>query len=684
MSTTIPIDNTSIYYNNTGTTPVISANINGVYQAVNITGLPFDGASDCGPAINTWLATLSASFFILVFPVGTFCFGTTVKWPSNCEIIGQGTGLTIIKDISTLSLSAAVWQNQHPPAVFNTRIDSNIRVRKLTFQGGARVYPAYPASGYTTIGYMMAFFGVTDPLVEEVEVINHQSIGITFQGCLRERLRKCKASGCGKIDNISSPFQTQNGYGSFRQVASATNANPCVVTFVTAVPASWVSGHNVNLVGFSQWGIADGQYTLGTISNGGLSAQLTTVNSTAFSTFTWLPRSYVTETFGVPSQDSVYDDITVHDCLRSAVSWAPIRGGRLSNLRSYNTGESCVFTQSACDIQMTGIDIDTTSLTDLTSNGIELDYCTGVKVDIWNIRNTAFPCIAVNSCTDVTIDNGSTLNPTTVANQSYGQTPLAIAAGLNGTAVPTSLMSHIYLIFGGGVPCSGVTIGKNVHLREDRGGFWPGSISTSALSQYGLYHSQSGTVHNLIQYLLAEFDASDLNITNKAQQICGFSSSATNPATNTYRIRGWIYVPSSLAGLTQSNEHGAIVQKTISSAAGSSFNFGLPPRSVRFIVTASADTTNVRTSDVTYFRDITLTANGQLGWGSELTIDSVASSPTVLVEQNSTVPWILRNSSGVIEARGEIEANSFQTDQTLFVNVTVATIPVLVTAYATF
>lgn len=189
-----------------------------------------DGVADDSAAIQAAIDAMSAAGGgTVLFPQGTYGVGVTVTIPSNVRLLGSGVGVSTIKALAALAITDPMLANVSGDTGAGVRVDTNITLEHLTFDGSGRTYPAWdqntdpPTYGglsqANARGYLVRFYSAINTRVLSCEFKGHQSLVLAMCGGLNELVQGCTFSGNGKVDDISPCI-----YGN----ASFPNSTPAV------------------------------------------------------------------------------------------------------------------------------------------------------------------------------------------------------------------------------------------------------------------------------------------------------------------------------------------------------------------------------------------------------------------------------------------------------------------------
>ncbi len=147
--------------------------------------------------------------------------GTTVTIPSNVTLKGCGIGVTIVRATSTLPLTDPMIKGATGDTGLNVRIDHNITLQDITFDGIGRDYPAWdvgtdPAtygglSASNARGQLVRFYSATNIKLINNEFMNHESLGVALSGSKGVLVSHNFFHGNGKVDDVSPALYVSVG-----------------------------------------------------------------------------------------------------------------------------------------------------------------------------------------------------------------------------------------------------------------------------------------------------------------------------------------------------------------------------------------------------------------------------------------------------------------------------------------
>ncbi len=159
----------------------------------------------------------------LNIPRGVFLLGTTVTIPSNITLRGQGMGVTTLRVTSTLGLTVPMVMGATGDTGSGIRIDSNIQLIGITFDGVGRTYPAWdvgtsaPAtyggglSVSNSRGQFVRFYSAVNVTITYCEFMNHHSLGLALGGTQHATVAFCRFHGNGKVDDVAPALYISGG-----------------------------------------------------------------------------------------------------------------------------------------------------------------------------------------------------------------------------------------------------------------------------------------------------------------------------------------------------------------------------------------------------------------------------------------------------------------------------------------
>ncbi len=152
---------------------------------------------------------------------GVYLIGTTVTIPSNVHLQGQGIGVTTFRATSSLGLTAQMFVGATGDTGFGVRVDQNITLEGITFDGIGRDYPAWDAGtnpatygGLTAGQYrgnLIRFYSATNIKMLYCEIMNHESLVVSLAGCKKVLIHGCLFHNNGKIDDVAPALYVPNG-----------------------------------------------------------------------------------------------------------------------------------------------------------------------------------------------------------------------------------------------------------------------------------------------------------------------------------------------------------------------------------------------------------------------------------------------------------------------------------------
>jgi len=602
--------------------------VDGVINAKSV-GVLADGSTDDTAARQAMYTAFASTGGIAKYPIGTTIQSSELVKRSKTVSKGAGVGLTVFGVSNSMPLTMPMYRNANIP-INRVRQDSDIGFEDLTIDGAGRSYIAYPDASYATKGPCLSFRGVINPFCNRVEIINHESNGgIEDLGCLNMKITNCIAHDNGKDDDISSPIYVQS-FGGVRLIVGITKANPAVVTLNSNPPGSVSNGSKVyieEVTGLAS--VPDGEYTVANLS--GRTFELNGIDTSADSGFIMNHRAIMGEAGGtsnfVPSENTIIDNYHAYDNVRSAVTFNPVKGGSLSG-EFRDNGESTIFSAYAKDIDI-DCSIDGTTLTDIASSGVELNYCAGVKAR-GSIANTALDGVSILGCNDVDVD--VSLRDIVRDNSIlYPVKPLAVASGIDGTTVDK--LDGVVISSLLDTPC--VDIRVRTTQTDYRSS--PQARSCVALSKAG--------TDNIV---------SDVSIENGK-----YANSGISPSSQIQCLAGNVALPHKV-DIYRNQGHGSqgkvVQQYTASSTGLVNFNVGFVPSMIE-VTAIQLSATNARTAHSFIVRDRTNITSGTLGVGQYQAADGLESSSTVDITSENNITtndfYRLTNGAGTTIALAE-------------------------------
>jgi hypothetical protein len=152
---------------------------------------------------------------------GVHNVGTTVTIPSNVTLTGCGIGKAIIRATASLPLKDPMIMGATGDTGLNVRIDTNITLEHITFDGIGRDYPAWdlntnPAlyGGLTASnarGNLVRFYSATNVKIINCEFMNHESLGVSLAGSKGVLVSHNVFHNNGKPDDVSPSLYVPNG-----------------------------------------------------------------------------------------------------------------------------------------------------------------------------------------------------------------------------------------------------------------------------------------------------------------------------------------------------------------------------------------------------------------------------------------------------------------------------------------
>jgi len=566
-----------------------------------------DGVTDDTVAIQ---AALNSTASLIVFPSGSYLITSSVTIPSNKHLRGDGIGVTNIVVNSSLPLTDPVFVNNSIP-VNKIRQNKNISFSEMTFDGSGRTYIQYPANGYTTKGNIVKLMGVINPIFNRIEIKDHQSIGISDEGGLNLSISDSIFRRCGKTDDISSPVYT-HAYGSVRKILGITNSSTATVTCDSSV-GSLTNGQPIYIEGSLMSSIPDGDYTVANVS--GNTFELLGVNTASDSVFNETMEAFVgwagNTSNMVPSENALISNCHFYNNSRSAVSFMPVKGGVLKGCTMSDSGESAIFCTRAMNISIADTIIDTTTLTDIASNGVEFNFTSKANVSNCKISSTALDGVALIGCVGVNVNGNIFRNIIRNGSLTYPVGPLSTAAGIDGNAVTEKSIIRISSFSIG--RCSSILLSNNIVLRSPR-------------------------ASEIVKLIKAGGDnlVSDVSVLNN-----DFINSEVTPADMIKVAAGNVCKPETLnirGNTGHTSEFPVVLQDQVLTASTGvrTYELGFVPRMIT-VEAAFTNSNNQRTTQTVLCRDRNKVTSGSLGLGFSQAIDGVETSSTVDIDGNLVV-----------------------------------------------
>lgn len=187
----------------------------GTFHNVKNYGAIGDGTTDDTAAIQAAVTAVAAlGGGTILFPKGTYPISSTVLVSSNIHLRGMGMGVSTIYASSALATNSPMIKNISGDTGLNIRLDKNISLSYLTFDGDGRTYPAYdqdtdpPTYGGLTQaasrGHLIRMYSVENFQSLFCEYKNHPSISpLVDAGGLNNVIMGNYFHDNGKIDDVS-------------------------------------------------------------------------------------------------------------------------------------------------------------------------------------------------------------------------------------------------------------------------------------------------------------------------------------------------------------------------------------------------------------------------------------------------------------------------------------------------
>lgn len=309
----------------------------------------------------------------------------------------------------------------------------------------------------------------------------------------------------------------------------------------------------------------------------------------------------------VPSEGTIVDNYHAYDNLRSGITFNPVHSGKLEGIFRDN-GESTIFSTYAQDITL-DVNIDGTTLTDIASAGVELNYCAGVTIN-GLIANTALDGVSILGCDDVTV-NCSLRNIVKDNTITYPVGPLSVAAGIDGNVIDKLDGVAISSLLD--TPCTNIKVNtKSIDKR-------PVAQARSCVSM-----TKAGTDNIVSDIQIINSDFSESGIVDTGQ-VVALSDNSVIP----YKVE----IKNNMGHTSQGV---AVKQETISATGIQTFNLGFVPSLIE-VIGVQLGTTNERTCQSFVVRDRVNISSGSLGLGQYTAADGLESSSTVDIDANSSI-----------------------------------------------
>lgn len=365
-------------------------------------------------AITSWLAAggvhATASKPVTCVNTLELFTGSQHTIPNYVTVDGLNKGW--LNPHSTMSLTASVLTST-APVVDGVRNSFGVKVRRMNFDGAARIYPkwlqnpitlaaiANPAADYsspgvldiaqypaqtiaqviaanrrnpdaaTTHGYLVNLIGVEDGGIEDCYAVNHQSFTFVSAGGLRTHVSRNRLENCGRIDTIS-PGILVGDFGSAWIVTGISKANPAVITTLAPHTISAAGTFKIKDVNWA------GQIADGTLTATAVTSTTLTVGALNTSGFTGIyavdGRCLVTTNNYIPSEECFIEHNEGDDLKRLFIH-ATGNSLTIRHNRCRNTKESGIYCVRLIDSNVHDNDIEGITISDVVANGIEKNYC---------------------------------------------------------------------------------------------------------------------------------------------------------------------------------------------------------------------------------------------------------------------------------------------------------------------
>jgi hypothetical protein len=418
------------------------------------TGLFSQDASD---AFELALAALKAlGGGILFVPAGgRYKITRRILVPSNCWIEGDGYASEIVPT-ADIPLNSEVFVNEtYSPSAAYLRVDSNIRIRRLRFNGANRTYPKYlwntgsgtavtnpgqdPTrnSAYATSGYMVRFIHAVNCYVEECYFDNHESFCVVLAGCLHSHVNNNFFVSCGRIDFSSNAIFIGHS-GSFRQIVGVTRGATTTLELVSA-NATVTSQANVYVWGLKgiNNAVPNGVYPVtgstGTTVTIGVDTSTPGLNEWVFD-----GRALVGTSLCTLSEHCSASGNRGYALNRALLQIGGSSFVHLENNAGRAIKEGCVFLASAFDTTVDGIHADDVNMADIVADGVEINLCVNVHLKNFLSRNTQTYALSVVGCMGLWVDGMTLSDPADAPGMVHPYGPFAEAGAWTGTITTTA------------------------------------------------------------------------------------------------------------------------------------------------------------------------------------------------------------------------------------------------------
>jgi len=220
LATYISASATSFADVNTLTTGEVSWT--GAGATINVTsyGAVGNGVTDCTASIITALGNVS-SYGTLYFPAGTYIVTGTLNLPSNIRLLGDTTGLTVIKLGAGMGAATRLFQNSTFNGLAGTYTQTDICFENIVLDGNLNA---------SRTEYLLALIQVNGVKIIKCGFINHTYITVTLAGCKNVDIWGSKFAVCGipLPNTVSSPALFVGGSANYAGACTFVRVNRCV------------------------------------------------------------------------------------------------------------------------------------------------------------------------------------------------------------------------------------------------------------------------------------------------------------------------------------------------------------------------------------------------------------------------------------------------------------------------
>lgn len=220
LSTYISTSQTSFNDINTLTTGEVTWS--GAGSTINVTtyGAVGNGVTDCTASIITALGNVS-SYGTLYFPAGTYIVTNQLSLPSNIRILGDPTGLTVIKLGAGMAAATHMFINSTYNGVAGTYTQTDICFENIVLDGNLNA---------SRTGYLLGLAQVNGVKIIKCGFINHTNVTMALLGCKNVDIWGSKFAVCGipLPNTVSSPALFVGGSGNFAGACTYVRINRCV------------------------------------------------------------------------------------------------------------------------------------------------------------------------------------------------------------------------------------------------------------------------------------------------------------------------------------------------------------------------------------------------------------------------------------------------------------------------